>query len=172
MPVDNFLLQSITSLYFSIMGFIELGGGVMWPLFACCMLMLWLASSAFFNQKIAVFTFPITTKPWLDQRLNQLALRHHTYQQRGRLQGVKLLAMIAPLLGLLGTVSGMITMFEAGANYGFHDPAVISAGISMAMVTTQTGLLVGLTGAGLAFYWQRKLQRKELNFKIGARHAQ
>lgn len=172
MSLDN-MLFSVRQFAHTILGFIELGGIVMWPLFICCLWMLWLVSRALFkeaglSQQLMIVT---TQHDWLNQRLSLLALRQVQAQQYADLQGVKLLAMIAPLLGLLGTVSGMIAMFDAGANYGFHDPAVISAGISMAMVTTQTGLFVGLTGAVLAFFWQRKLNRVDTDLLVGGKHA-
>lgn len=172
MSLDS-MLFSAQQFAHAILGFIELGGIVMWPLFACCLWMLWLVSRALFKE--ASLTKPLLTMTtqygWLNQRLSLLALRQAQAQQYADLQGVKLLAMVAPLLGLLGTVSGMIAMFDAGASYGFHDPAVISAGISMAMVTTQTGLFVGLSGALLAFFWQRKLNRADTQLIVGDKHA-
>ena len=166
-------MQSLEQFVHAVLGFVELGGIVMWPLFICCLWMLWLVSRALFKEpRLCVEQSGQTTEcDWLNQRLRLLALRQAQAQQYGDLQGVKLLAMVAPLLGLLGTVSGMIAMFDAGANYGFHDPAAISAGISMAMVTTQTGLFVGLTGAILAFLWQRKLNRVDIHLLAGGANA-
>ncbi|WP_028766022.1 MotA/TolQ/ExbB proton channel family protein [Shewanella fidelis] len=171
--VQSSVIASLAHFLNAVLGFIELGGIVMWPLFICCLWMLWLVSRALFKEPSSDLdkTGLTTECDWLNQRLRLLALRQAQAQQYGDLQGVKLLAMVAPLLGLLGTVSGMIAMFDAGANYGFHDPAVISAGISMAMVTTQTGLFVGLTGAILAFFWQRKLNRVDTNLLAGATNA-
>ncbi|MCG9728612.1 MotA/TolQ/ExbB proton channel family protein [Shewanella sp. Isolate13] len=172
MSLDN-MLFSARQFAHAILGFIELGGIVMWPLFICCLWMLWLVSRALFKEAgLSQQLMNVATQhDWLNQRLSLLALRQAQAQQYADLQGVKLLAMVAPLLGLLGTVSGMIAMFDAGASYGFHDPAVISAGISMAMVTTQTGLFVGLTGAVLAFFWQRKLNRVDTDLLAGDKHA-
>jgi len=54
------------------------------------------------------------------------------------------IAGAAPLLGLLGTVTGMITLFEVITNYGTGDPKIMAAGISEALITTQTGLIVAI----------------------------
>ena len=54
------------------------------------------------------------------------------------------IAGAAPLLGLLGTVTGMITLFEVITNYGTGDPKIMAAGISEALITTQTGLVVAI----------------------------
>ena len=55
-----------------------------------------------------------------------------------------MLAAIAPLLGLLGTVSGMITMFQVLSEHGTGNPRLLSGGISEALITTQLGLLVAV----------------------------
>ncbi|GAB6068310.1 MotA/TolQ/ExbB proton channel family protein [Methylothermus subterraneus] len=53
-------------------------------------------------------------------------------------------ATIAPLLGLLGTVLGMIETFDAIALFGTGDPKLMSSGISLALVTTEQGLTVAI----------------------------
>ncbi|MCR4315806.1 MAG: MotA/TolQ/ExbB proton channel family protein [Planctomycetes bacterium] len=57
---------------------------------------------------------------------------------------LSLLASIAPLLGLLGTVTGMIGTFNAITVFGTSDPGVLSSGISEALITTQAGLVVAI----------------------------
>lgn len=57
---------------------------------------------------------------------------------------VKLLAAVAPLLGLLGTVVGMIVVFTAITNYGTGDPKIMAGGISQALVTTVAGLVAAI----------------------------
>lgn len=54
------------------------------------------------------------------------------------------LAAVAPLLGLLGTVTGMIGTFHSLAVYGTGNPALLSDGISEALITTQVGLVVAV----------------------------
>lgn len=173
MTIDN-VIYSMGRFEHSFLAFIDVGGIVMWPLLGCCFWMLWLASQIVFKSYHLTYIRMTThTCPdWLKHRLDKLALRQAYQQQYSDLQGVKLLSMVAPLLGLLGTVSGMIAMFTAGANYGFHDPAVISAGISMAMITTQTGLFIGLSGALLAFFWQRKLNKIQDVELVRGEHAE
>ncbi|MEO1476029.1 MAG: MotA/TolQ/ExbB proton channel family protein, partial [Pseudomonadota bacterium] len=57
---------------------------------------------------------------------------------------VKVLAAVAPLLGLLGTVIGMIVVFTAITNYGTGDPKIMAGGISQALVTTVLGLVAAI----------------------------
>jgi biopolymer transport protein ExbB len=53
-------------------------------------------------------------------------------------------AAVAPLLGLLGTVTGMIETFQSISLFGTGDPKLMSGGISQAMITTQLGLVVAI----------------------------
>ena len=60
------------------------------------------------------------------------------------LSTVKLLAAVAPLLGLLGTVIGMIETFQAITLFGTGDPKLMADGISQALVTTMLGLITAV----------------------------
>lgn len=62
----------------------------------------------------------------------------------GGLSALKLFAAIAPLLGLLGTVTGMILTFQAITLFGTGDPKLMAGGISQALVTTVLGLVVAI----------------------------
>jgi biopolymer transport protein ExbB len=53
-------------------------------------------------------------------------------------------AMIAPLLGFLGTVTGMINSFDALAAVGLNNPAAVASGISEALITTAAGLMIAI----------------------------
>lgn len=61
-----------------------------------------------------------------------------------RLATLAILGSIAPLIGLLGTVSGMISLFDVITIYGTSNPKVLAGGISIALVTTQTGLSIAI----------------------------
>lgn len=54
------------------------------------------------------------------------------------------IAMIAPLLGFLGTVTGMINSFDALAAVGLNNPAAVASGISQALITTAAGLMIAI----------------------------
>ena len=57
---------------------------------------------------------------------------------------IKIIAVVAPLLGLLGTVTGMIQTFQAITLYGTGDPQTMAGGISKALVTTVLGLVIAI----------------------------
>jgi biopolymer transport protein ExbB len=66
---------------------------------------------------------------------------------------------IAPLLGLLGTITGMIIAFQSIAVAGTGDPRVVASGISQALVTTATGLIIAIPTIVIYRYLARKADR-------------
>ncbi len=78
-----------------------------------------------------------------DDRLHATLL-----QQRIRLErwlgAIAVTASVAPLLGLLGTVSGMITTFKAMALFGAGDTSAVSGGVGEALINTELGLVVAI----------------------------
>ncbi len=70
--------------------------------------------------------------------------RHVVHDLERYLNSLGTIAAITPLLGLLGTVIGMIKVFSAITAFGVGDPTVLAGGISEALITTATGLSVGI----------------------------
>lgn len=79
----------------------------------------------------------------LDNLIEQRIMVEQGRQERF-LSIIGVLASIAPLLGLLGTVTGMIDTFRAITIFGTSDPRMMSTGISEALVTTQAGLAIAI----------------------------
>ncbi len=79
----------------------------------------------------------------LELRLGEAILRE-TPKFNAWLPMLKIISVVAPLLGLLGTVSGMIVTFQAITLYGAGDPKLMAGGISTALVTTVLGLVVAI----------------------------
>ena len=79
----------------------------------------------------------------LEIKLAEAVIKERVKIQSG-LALLKIIAMVAPLLGLLGTVTGMIIVFQAITIYGAGDPKAMAGGISSALVTTVLGLIVAI----------------------------
>ena len=79
----------------------------------------------------------------LELKLGEAILKEVPPLQRGILI-IKVISVVAPLLGLLGTVTGMINTFQAITLFGTGDPTRMAGGISQALVTTQLGLYVAV----------------------------
>lgn len=79
----------------------------------------------------------------LELKLEEAVLKERPSIESG-LAILKIIAAVAPLLGLLGTVTGMITTFQAITIFGAGDPKNMAGGISAALITTVQGLLVAI----------------------------
>jgi len=79
----------------------------------------------------------------LELKLEEAVLKERPSIESG-LPVVKIIAALGPLLGLLGTVTGMITTFQAITIFGAGDPKNMAGGISAALVTTVQGLCVAI----------------------------
>jgi biopolymer transport protein ExbB len=80
---------------------------------------------------------------------------------RKKLAFIAVLAGVAPLLGLLGTVLGMIQTFEVIAIFGTSNAKAMAGGISVALVTTQSGLVVAIPGLFVSGFLTRRSRRLE-----------
>lgn len=112
----------------------------------------------------------------LQLKLDEAILKEMPRLERGLIT-LAILAAIAPMLGLLGTVSGMIETFQSITLFGTGDPKLMSGGISQALVTTELGLAVAipllLIHSGLSSKSNRLIQiLDEESAAIVARNAE
>ena len=145
--------------------------------------LLWLAILVFVFWLIAIerilfaiFIFPKQQKNWLTQW--KLRNDHQSwYAQKQReawlsqahlalfqhLHILKFLIALFPMLGLLGTVTGMISVFDTLSLQGTSEPKLMAAGISMATLPTMAGMVAAL--AAVFFYSQlfSMMERKEIH---------
>lgn len=68
------------------------------------------------------------------------------------------IASIGPLLGLLGTVLGMIRIFSAVTKQGVSDPSILAGGIAEALITTASGLVVAIPALIFYRYFNRRIE--------------
>ena len=78
-----------------------------------------------------------------ERSLQEALLREQPKLER-RMGLLAAMGTIAPLLGLLGTVTGIITLFTVITEVGTNDARVLAGGISEALVTTETGLVIAI----------------------------
>ena len=72
---------------------------------------------------------------------------------------IKTIINIAPLLGLLGTIAGMITSFQAASRVGLSNPTQILGGISEALISTATGITLAVIGYIFHNYFANRVRR-------------
>lgn len=81
-----------------------------------------------------------------DRLFFEAAVRRHTRTFYRHIPTIMVLAAAAPLLGLLGTVSGMVETFRVMGVFGMGNTQAMASGIKEALITTQAGLLVAIPG--------------------------
>lgn len=94
--------------------------------------------------------------------LDRHVMRQCSHRLRGELdrslRAIGILAAVAPLLGLLGTVLGMIETFDVISVFGTGNARAMAGGVSVALITTQTGLLVAIPGLLMSNRLSRRAQ--------------
>jgi len=112
-------------------------------------------------------------KELLDELLFESLLTIKPKLERG-ISIIAVTASVAPLLGLLGTVTGMINTFKAITVFGTGDPKTLSGGISEALITTEYGLIVAIPTLLISAYLSRKangligdIEKLSMNFING-----
>ena len=84
---------------------------------------------------------------------------NETPQLEANLPVIKTIINIAPLLGLLGTIAGMISSFRAASQQGLSNPTAVLGGISEALISTATGITLAVVGF-IFFNYYSNLTRK------------
>ncbi len=96
-------------------------------------------------------------------RLDEYIIDEVILNFRGKLDSylsiIGVFAGVAPLLGLLGTVMGMITTFDVISMFGTGNAKAMAGGISEALITTQTGLLVAIPGLYMHNFLQARSEK-------------
>ncbi len=110
-------------------------------------------------QLVRNFLLERTGDSQLDKEILQ-ACFHRLRPNLDRFLGaIAVLAAIAPLLGLLGTVLGMIETFNVISIFGTGNAKALAGGISIALITTQTGLLIAIPGLLLSSTLDRQASK-------------
>lgn len=93
----------------------------------------------------------------LAETMNATGRREVERLERG-LMVLEIVAGISPLIGLLGTVLGMVTVFDAITAEGLGNAQVLSSGISKALVTTVAGLIVAIPALAFYSYFSKRVE--------------
>ncbi len=136
--------------------FMRTGGPVLWVI-AIVLVMMWsmiierfiFLGSIFPRQTrriIARWDARKDTTSWYAHRIRESWISQATEDANQNIMAIKTLVAICPLVGLLGTVLGMINVFETMATAGSSNPRLMADGISMATIPTMAGMVAALSG--------------------------
>ncbi|MFU8831859.1 MAG: MotA/TolQ/ExbB proton channel family protein [Wenzhouxiangella sp.] len=154
MPMDP--AQLAIDIYEAVRDFLELGGPVLvvigWTVFLMWALILertWFLRARLgklASESLAVWQARPEHQSWHALRIRELLISNIKMAANARLPMITTLVALCPLLGLLGTVTGMIQVFDAMAFSGTGDARAMASGVSMATVPTMAGMVGALSG--------------------------
>jgi biopolymer transport protein ExbB len=152
----------------SIRGFIELGGNVLWAIMFVLFLMwtfilerLWFFYRIHPARKRAIlkgWESRSDTTSWYARRIREGLVSETALALKQNVGLIKALIAICPLLGLLGTVTGMIAVFDVMTYSGGGNARAMAGGVSMATVPTMAGMVAALSGVYFGTWLEHKAQ--------------
>jgi len=101
---------------------------------------------------------------WVARQVRNATISRLRAEMTAPLPIMNVCVPMAPLLGLVGTVSGMLEVFDSMALRGAADAGTMASGVSQAMVCTLTGLAVSITGLYPVFYFRGRVLREASHF--------
>ncbi len=159
----------LMELWESIRDFLATGGDVLYivmgVLFLMWVLMIeryWYLTGAFpklRNDIITKWDARKDTTSWYAHRIREAWISEANDKLNARILLIKTCVALCPLVGLLGTVTGMIAVFEIMAVQGTGNPRLMASGISMATIPTMAGMVAALSGMFFATRLESKIRR-------------
>ena len=167
--VENFFERLLAPLA-AVADLVEAGGIFVYFIFLCGML-LWtliLERIWFFNrilpqqasEMLTIWKARTDHKSWCARQIRQMMISKLNSSMTTNFPMLRTLVPMAPLLGLIGTVSGMLEVFDSMALRGAADARTMASGVSHAMVCTLTGLAVSITGLYPIYYFTTRVRRE------------
>jgi len=160
---------TLTAMLYKLQHFIELGGHVVIVILAVLFLLWFLILERYYY---IYFAYPRVIKDvhwqwnqrsdhssWQALKIRDMHIAQAKALLTQHVPTIKTLVSLCPLLGLLGTVIGMIDVFTALGNADNTDPKIMAAGVSKSTIPTMVGLVVSLSG----IYFVSQLNRLVTN---------
>lgn len=163
------------SLYEQVYLFLERGGDVLYGLMVVIFL-LWffiLERAAYFkfghqqqlSKAITEWCDRTERSSWSAHRIREDLIASVESALENNMLTIKMLVGLCPLFGLLGTVTGMIGVFDVMAFFGNGSPKAMAAGISKATIPTMAGMVGALTGVFGQSILERFIRREKINLE-------
>lgn len=149
-------MVALTNILESIRGFMELGGDVLWAIMAV-LLMMWtliIERYWYFFRVLPARKRAIRetweargdTSSWYARRVKEEMISRARIEMQRNLKTIQTLVAVCPLLGLLGTVTGMVAVFDVMAFFGTGNARAMASGVYQATIPTMAGMVSALSG--------------------------
>ncbi len=161
-------MQAFVDALNNIRDFMDLGGGVLWAIMLVTFLMwmfiieriwyLYFIAPSRLQALQAEWDGRADTSSWYARRIREAMISRASDELNQNVLYIKTLIAICPLLGLLGTVTGMIQVFDVMALTGTGNARAMASGVSKATVPTMAGMVAALSGIFLSSRIERKAE--------------
>ncbi|WP_395374360.1 MotA/TolQ/ExbB proton channel family protein [Marinicella sp. W31] len=156
----------LEELWYQILAFVDMGGPVLWAIMLLLFLM-WLMILE--RLWYFFFSFPALKKTimreweeredttsWFAKRIKESRISEAKIKLRSGLGFLEALVAISPLMGLFGTVYGMLEVFDIMAIAGTSNARAMAGGVSKATIPTMAGMVSALSGVFFTTYFKHK----------------
>jgi biopolymer transport protein ExbB len=168
--MPRFLTDFLLAPYHIVGDMIEAGGPFVVWIFICGVVLWTLVIERYWyfsrvlpreaQQMLATWRARTDHTSWCARAIRQTMISKLNAGMSSNLTLLKVLVPLSPLLGLIGTVSGMLNVFESMALRGTADARTMADGVSEAMICTLTGLAVSITGLYPVYYFNSRTRRE------------
>ena len=160
------LEQVFVNMWEAIRDFMELGGDVL-ILIAIVLTIMWIMiierfiyfateHDKYVRATIDKWEARAERTSWHAHRVREALISEVKLRATRYLSLIQACVALCPLMGLLGTVTGMIAVFEVMSLLGTGNPRAMAAGVSQATIPTMSGMVAALSGLFISVYLQRK----------------
>lgn len=163
-------MLEIAEAFDAIRGFMDRGGDVLYMILVVTFIMwvliierLWYLSAEYRkerNRVVDAWEARSERKSWYAHKIRIAMISEVTNNLMSGVQMIKTMVALCPLIGLLGTVTGMIEVFDVMAFQGSGNARAMAAGVSKATIPTMAGMVAALSGVFISNYIDRKSSRE------------
>lgn len=167
----------------AIRDFLEAGGGVLWVILFAAILMwgLILERLTYFRSDFPRMTREVIDQwrqrseysSWQARQIRRARVSQVSREANRNVAAIKTIVALCPLLGLLGTVTGMIQVFDVMAALGTGNARAMASGIFKATIPTMAGMVVALSGIYFGTHFPHVVRRETdyLNDELGVHES-
>ncbi len=163
-------MLAISEAFDAIRAFIERGGDILYLVLVVTFIMwvliierIWFYSLEYKKQKnrvIGTWESRAERKSWYAHKIRIAMISEINYNLFQGVNLIKTLVALCPLIGLLGTVTGMIDVFDVMGSQGSSNARAMAAGVSKATIPTMAGMVAALSGVFLSTYIEKRAKRE------------
>lgn len=166
-------MEQLTNNLFQIQLLMENGGNVLWLILFASLLMwtliierylfMYLIHPRQVKSMISEWQSRQDKRSWFAHQIRQGVITENRLALSRYLMSIRTLTVALPMLGLLGTVDGMIQTFDVMTVFGTGNARGMAGGISVALITTMGGLLTALSGLYFSTHLEERVNREVHN---------